>query len=120
MRPGCVLQDMRVSLRSEGGSSERVSLHRVMPGGHTLDDVMASQHREVAALREQMAALRHEMTAMRQGGAGPSLVSQQSLNQVSGRSTFFSGIGIFLLPMKMREAWALWVIPGLLNVQICA
>jgi hypothetical protein len=120
MRPGCILQDMQVGLRSGGGSSEGVSLHRQMPGGHTLDDVMASQHREVAALREQMAALRHEMSAMRQGGAGPSLVSQPSLNQVSGRSTVVVCIGTFLLPMKIREAWALWVIPGLFNVQTCA
>lgn len=94
-----MLQDMQVGLRSEGGSSEGASLPRQMPGGRTLDDVMASQHREVAALREQMAALRHEMTAMRQGGAGPSLVSQPSLKQVSGRSTFPLCIGTFLLPM---------------------
>ena len=102
----------------QGGSSEGVSLPRQMPGGRTLDDVMASQHREVAALREQMAALRHEMTAMRQGGAGPNLVSQPCLKQVSNRSTFPVCIGTFLLPMKMRDLWALWVIPGLFNVQV--
>lgn len=114
-----MLQNMQVGLRSEGGLSEGVSLHRQMPGGHTLDDVMASQHREVAALREQMAALRHEMTAMRQGGDGPSLVSQPSLNQVSGRSTFF-GLHRNISAAHENEG-GLGIVghSGLHNVQIC-
>ncbi len=78
---------MQIGLQSEVRSSGTASLTREAPGRRLLDDVMAFQHREVAALREQMGAMRRELTAMRRGGTGPSPVSQISHVQVSVCST---------------------------------